>query len=114
MWCGRDIHPEDSYLAKDIRCSRIPGVADISHKKVTGFYLNKFRLYYPDDYTFFPRTFLIPEEMDKLEKHMESNPKRMYIAKPTSGSHGDGIVLVKKKGDIPINKFTTTNPNMVI
>ena len=37
---------------------------EITDKKYSGYYLNKFREYFPDDYDFFPRTFLIPEELD--------------------------------------------------
>ena len=55
LWAGLDIPMEDYNLAKEIRVNRIPGIKELAHKKETGFYLNKFREYFPEDFTFFPK-----------------------------------------------------------
>jgi len=114
LWSGLEIPFEECSIATEIRVNRIPGIRNIAEKKETGFYLNKFREYYPDDFDFFPRTFLYPEEAEQFEKHLQKYPKRLYIAKPTSGSHGDGITLVRSIKDLPISKYATNVKDMVI
>lgn len=53
--------PEDSGICTEMKTNRIPGMSELCDKKATGYYLNKFREYFPEDYNFFPRTFLLPE-----------------------------------------------------
>lgn len=107
MWSGLDIPWEDIYIAKELKLNRIPGMKTLSHKKTTGFYLNKFREYYPEQFDFYPRTFLIPEELEKFREYKEENPDKLFIAKPTSGSQGDGIILVRKFSDLPLSSYTS-------
>jgi len=102
MWSGLDIPWEDTYLAKEIRLNRIPGMKMLAHKKMTGYYLNKFREFYPDEFDFYPKTFLLPEELDQFKEFKSKHPDRLFIAKPTSGSQGDGIILVKKLSDLSL------------
>ncbi len=61
LWSGLAIPYEDFSCAEFILTNRIPGMNDLCHKKTTGYFLNKFREYFPPLYDFFPRTFLIPE-----------------------------------------------------
>jgi tubulin polyglutamylase TTLL11 len=49
-----------------MKTNRIPEMGELCDKKITGYYLNKFREYFPEDYKFFPRTFLIPEEIEEF------------------------------------------------
>jgi len=41
--------------------NRIPGMTELCDKKISGYYLNKFGEYFPEEFKFFPRTFLLPE-----------------------------------------------------
>ncbi len=43
-------------------------MTDLAHKKTMGYYLNLFREYFPQDYDFFPRTFLLPEDDDDFKE----------------------------------------------
>jgi len=112
MWSGLDIPWEDTYLAKEIRLNRIPGMKMLAHKKMTGFYLNKFREFYPEEFDFYPKTFLLPEEYDQFKEYKSKHPDRLFIAKPTSGSQGDGIILVRKASDLAPSS-TITNEMVV-
>ena len=49
--------------------------------------LNKF------DY-FFPKSYVLPKDRDQLYRTMRANPNKQYIAKPPTGSCGNGIKLV--------------------
>jgi tubulin polyglutamylase TTLL11 len=49
--------------------NRFPGMRDLATKTQTGFYLNKFREYFPEDFNFFPRSFIIPDEAEEFEKY---------------------------------------------
>ncbi|CAD8061099.1 unnamed protein product [Paramecium primaurelia] len=86
--------------------NRFPGMDLLAHKTQSSFYLNKFAQYFPDEYEFFPKTYIIPDEIDKFQQEYKST--RTYIAKPDAGSQGDGIYLIKKLKDIK------TNESMVI
>jgi tubulin polyglutamylase TTLL11 len=59
---------------------------ELASKKSTGYFLNKMREYYPEYFDFFPPTFLLPEEIDELEEHMDAKLSKFYIAKPDNGS----------------------------
>ena len=107
LWSGLDIPWEDMFLANEIRLNRIPGMKLLAHKKMTGFYLNKFREYYPGEFDFYPKTFLVPEDLDEFKEYMSNHPGKLFIAKPTSGSQGDGIILVKKISDLPSLQYTS-------
>ena len=72
----------------------------LCHKRTMGFILNKFREYWPEQFWFYPKTYLLPEDEQVLLKKIE-NEGGTYIAKPSAGCQGDGIVLIKKVSDIP-------------
>ena len=74
---------EDSGV--EIRTNRIPGMSELCDKKTTGYYLNKFREYFPEDYTFFPRMLLLPEELEQFI-NFSLKSKKHFISKPDGGS----------------------------
>ena len=61
--------------------------------------LNKFREYWPENFWFYPKTYLLPEDEQKLEKKIKNGG--VFIAKPSVGCQGDGICLIRKITDIP-------------
>jgi tubulin polyglutamylase TTLL11 len=79
--------------------NRIPAMPHLCHKRTLGYMLNKFREYWPDHFWFYPRTYLLPEDEEKLENKLKNGA--VFIAKPSVGCQGDGICLIKKIGDIP-------------
>ena len=107
---------EDLSIAIEILLNRIPGMDELSHKKTTGFFLNKYREYFPEEYDFFPRTFLYPEQEEQFInffKKVEKNNK-IFIAKPTIGGEGDGIFLITKLSDLPSKSSFVGTPQLVI
>lgn len=94
MWSGLAIPQDEWSLALDIKVNRIPAMPHLCHKKTMGFILNKFREYWPDQFYFYPQTYLLPEDHEKLQEKIKDG--KMLIAKPSAGCQGDGISLIKK------------------
>lgn len=56
----------------------------------------------PDEFAFFPRSFLLPAESVELQKYMEKAPKSAtFIAKPRTLCQGKGISLVQSFAKVP-------------
>jgi tubulin polyglutamylase TTLL11 len=84
--------------------NRFPGMSDLCDKKTSGYYLNKFREYFPEEFDFFPRTFLLPEELEEFESQSKKT-KKVFIAKPDGGAHGGGISLVRCVKDLNLSIY---------
>lgn len=50
---------------------------------------------------FWPQTFTLPKEYDKLVTEMEKAPTQFWIAKPAAASQGKGIIITNRLKDIP-------------
>jgi tubulin polyglutamylase TTLL11 len=107
FWSGLNLPDEDWFIGLKTKINRIPGVTELSHKRTTAYFLNKFRKYFRDDYDFYPETFLIPHDMNSLKESYQAN-KSVLIAKPTAGSQGDGIHLISKLKDLDSFLRTST------
>ena len=103
FWSGLNLHLDEYRLALKTKINRIPGMTSLAHKKTTAIYLNKFQEYFPENYQFYPKTFVIPEELDKFRKFIDKEGK-ICIAKPTAGHQGDGIYILQKYTDLPFVK----------
>lgn len=99
MWSGLAIPNEEIYLSTQLKVNRLPAMPHLCHKRTLGYILNKFREYWPDQFWFYPRTYLLPEDAEQLEKKISKGG--VFIAKPSAGCQGDGIVLIKKMSEIP-------------
>lgn len=61
--------------------------------------LNRWVEELPDDFAFSPKTWVLPDDCAELESAMAKG-KDTYIAKPTAGCQGKGILLAKKWKDL--------------
>lgn len=113
MWSGLSLNEDDCTLPLYIKTNRIPGMPDLCHKKTMGYYLNKFREYFPEEYDFFPRTFLIPEELEEFTE-FSKNSKKIFIAKPSSGSQGDGIRIIKTPKELNLSCYTPKLNELIV
>ena len=62
--------------------------------------------FYPQEYRFMPDSFLLPDEVQELEKFMRVHPNQTFICKPSKGCRGEGISIIKKFAELPKNSAT--------
>lgn len=89
-------------LGKFQKVNHFPRSIEISRKDCL--YKNLARmqaLHSSKNYSFFPQTFLLPQEASELVQAMESDPSAIWILKPSGSSQGKGIFLTQDPGDIP-------------
>mmetsp|Transcript_9715 Transcript_9715/g.10897 ORF Transcript_9715/g.10897 Transcript_9715/m.10897 type:complete len:99 (+) Transcript_9715:485-781(+) len=60
--------------------------------------------YFPEEYNFMPKEYIIPEELEDLEKYIKEHPANWMIAKPSRGRGGDGIFLFKGQFNPPFGQ----------
>jgi tubulin polyglutamylase TTLL11 len=99
MWFGLAVQDTDLPIPSDMIINRFPGALEASRKKALGENLHILAKYYPSLYNFFPKTYIFPTDREVLEADMRDSSK-VYIAKPTAGTHGDGIFLIRKYTDL--------------
>lgn len=74
--------------------NRIPFINILCRKAPFSIIIEKIRHFYPSLYSFYPKTFIIPDQIDLFfsARQKDGFP---YIIKPTSGSLGKGITIIK-------------------
>ena len=83
------------------RVNMIPGMHDIAKKVSLARSLNRMRTLFPNDFNFYPRTWTLPSQLDAFRAHCDEAGERSrarpptYIVKPSGGSQGTGIYLVR-------------------
>ena len=61
---------------------------------------------FPVEYDFFPITFVLPFQSNKLHAYMDENKNDIFIAKPEAQCQGKGIYLFKKFENIQKSENT--------
>lgn len=89
-------------LGKYQKVNHFPRSMELSRKDCL--YKNLARmqaLHTSKNYSFFPKTFILPQESSELVSEMEASPSSIWILKPSGSSQGRGIFLTQDPGDIP-------------
>lgn len=68
--------------------------------------ISRLQRFYPQEYRFMPDSFLLPDEVQELEKFMRVHPNQTFICKPSKGARGEGISIIKKFAELPKNSAT--------
>lgn len=84
------------------RVNHFPGIEYLARKKSLGLHLNAIREYFPEDYDFFPKTFLLPEDATRLREYAAGHKNRTYICKPDASCQGKGIFLTRNIDSIEL------------
>ena len=98
FWCDTNVNVNFCLKMKPWQfVNHFPGTSAISRKvdlSKNFFHLQK---YFPEQYNFHPKSFVMPTERLLLKRHIESVPhnKRTFIIKPDLGSKGKGIYLIQ-------------------
>ena len=107
-WFGLALVDKDFKIYHKKKCfyNRYPSMEYLARKKVFSDITNRMRRCFPKKFNFAPISFLCPENNDALEAYMAAHPNFFWIAKPSCGRGGDGIMLLQKFSDIPKNLLT--------
>lgn len=82
-----------SKMKKSQKINHFPGMFEISRKNCLAKNLNRFRESFPNDYDFYPQTWILPQDFNKLKSVFKDNCPTL-IVKPEASSQGKGIYLV--------------------
>lgn len=79
-------------------------MSTVAHKAELAKHLNRMRQFFPEDYDFFPRTWLLPDEEEQFTTLVQSRREKgktpTYIVKPDQGAQGEGIFLIQNPRDL--------------
>ena len=107
MWYGMALRDHDLDIIKMRKCTfnRYPLMDHFAKKNIFCVIISRLQRFFPIDYKFMPDSFLLPDEVRDFEHHMRQYPGQTFIAKPSKGRGGDGIILLKKFTDLPKSAF---------
>lgn len=80
------------------KINHFPGMMQIAKKNYLARNLNKMKKQFPDEYKFYPKTWLFPYDIKDLLafQNKKRASKAVFIVKPEYLSQGKGIFLTKK------------------
>lgn len=68
----------------------------IARKNYLARNLNRMQKQFPADFQFFPKTWLLPHQLEDLKHYSSANPGANFIVKPEALSQGKGIFITKR------------------
>lgn len=89
------------------KVNHFPGMYNVYRKNHLANNLERMRRVFPEDYNFYPRTFILPNEAQELMAFIKSPPSyesKVLIAKPCDQSQGRGIYLITNIQDLPVKE----------
>ena len=85
--------------------NHFPGMPNIARKNRMGQNLNRMLKLFPREYSFYPRTWVLPGELSDLRAQFDSQGNslgnKIYIIKPDTGCQGRGIFLTRTFDQVP-------------
>lgn len=78
----------------------------VAHKDELSSHINRLRQFFPDELSFYPRTWLLPQDQESFEEYAHSHKgkkkksPKTYIVKPDQGAQGEGIFLIQQPRDL--------------
>ncbi|XP_032832427.2 tubulin polyglutamylase TTLL11 isoform X2 [Petromyzon marinus] len=101
-WHGTSFHDSENVCSGIV--NKFPGMSELVRKVNLSRALRTMQQLFPDEYTFYPGSWILPEEFPLFEadKLREKDPSRKltFIVKPDSGSQGDGIFLISSPQEL--------------
>jgi len=85
--------------------NHFPGMPNIARKNRMGQNLNKMQKIFPKEYSFYPRTWVLPAEMGEFRQNFDAQGNslagKVFIIKPDAGCQGRGIFLTRTFDMVP-------------
>jgi tubulin polyglutamylase TTLL6/13 len=102
------IHEHFRHIQSWQMINHFPGMPNIARKNRMGQNLNSMQKIYPKEYSFYPRTWVLPGEMadfrSQFDGHGYSYSNKIFIIKPDAGCQGRGIFLTRTIENVPFNE----------
>mmetsp|Transcript_69800 Transcript_69800/g.214038 ORF Transcript_69800/g.214038 Transcript_69800/m.214038 type:complete len:748 (-) Transcript_69800:76-2319(-) len=80
--------------------NRLPGMGHLCDKVNMALGLRLLQKLWPEKFSFWPKSWLLPAEMDQLRRWLGKHKGDTVIVKPADGSLGEGIFLAQSPGDL--------------
>ncbi|KAK3730002.1 hypothetical protein QZH41_000962 [Actinostola sp. cb2023] len=80
--------------------NKFPGMSEVAHKVELTKQLNRMKKLFPEEYSFYPKTWMLPSEYTELIGAVSKRSNNVFIVKPDLGSQGDGIFLMNNPDDV--------------
>eukprot|EP01083_Nonionella_stella_P229542 812358_1 len=82
------------------RINHFPSIEQITRKKNLARHLNYMKECFPEEYRFTPKTWILPEEYQKLSEEFTTKKNKTFIVKPDASCQGKGIFLTRSISSI--------------
>ncbi|NWU02316.1 TTL11 polyglutamylase, partial [Urocynchramus pylzowi] len=115
-WHGVSFHDNNIFSGQ---VNKFPGMTETVRKITLSRAMRTMRDLFPLEYNFYPRSWILPEELPlfvaEVRMMKDSNPswKPTFIVKPDGGCQGDGIYLIKDPSDIRLTGSIQSRPAVV-
>ncbi|KAL8589663.1 hypothetical protein ACOMHN_016047 [Nucella lapillus] len=100
IWHAISFHDQPDLFSGQV--NKFPGALEVFHKVGLFRQLMLMKQLFPDDFSFFPRTWLLPaqfpdfcSDVRHLQEARKAKAKPTFIVKPSEGSQGEGIYLLR-------------------
>ncbi|OMJ76038.1 hypothetical protein SteCoe_23175 [Stentor coeruleus] len=102
-WTDNSVSPDKlSKMRQYQKINHFPGMYGICKKNYLAWNLNRMCKLFPNDYNFYPKTWVLPGDWIDLKSSWTKN--KFFIFKPEASSQGRGIFLKNKLEDINLNE----------
>ena len=77
------------------RTNHFPGMYVLARKNLLAKNLLAMQRHYPEQYTFFPKTWLLPSDLKSFKEQFNHRKAKTFIIKPEASCQGKGIFLTR-------------------
>ncbi|NXX45613.1 TTL11 polyglutamylase, partial [Tricholaema leucomelas] len=115
-WHGVSFHDNDIFSGQ---VNKFPGMTEMVRKITLSRAVRTMQDLFPLEYDFYPRSWILPEELSlfvaevRMMKDSDPSWKPTFIVKPDGGCQGDGIYLIKDPSDIRLTGSIQSRPAVV-
>merc|ERR1719156_121045 len=108
LWCDHAITAERFIKMRAYqKVNHFVGMSSITRKNNLGRNLLRMRKQFPNEYRFFPDTWILPTDLSDFKLQFSPAKNKTFIIKPDNGCQGKGIFLIRDGDKVPVD-FSTT------
>ena len=86
------------------RTNHFPGMYNLARKNCLGRHLMRMQKWFPEEYDFFPQTFMCPTDYKEFKLQITAKRNKTFIVKPEASCQGKGIFLTRNFEDLDPNE----------